>query len=101
MLLISLSSQARSGITRGQLNIVAELFASGDGVPKVRKQVLEARLDLDVADQLERRKIFSVLQITAPMIRSLSTSLEVSKENLVWLEGWTSKQLDVWILGPR
>eukprot|EP00752_Nemacystus_decipiens_P018566 g16645.t1 len=50
--------------TLTEIRIIEELFAIGEGAPPIRAQVLAFRMTLDVADELETRRIYDASQMT-------------------------------------
>lgn len=78
--------------TRAEMRIIEELYAFGDGAPAIRRQVLGARLGLDVADQLEEMGIYDAsamtLQDTRELLKLAAVQLEEEeKEDAVELAG--------------
>lgn len=57
--------------SRAEIRIIEELYAVGDGAPAIRRQVLGARLGLDVADQLEEMGIYDASAMTLQDTREL------------------------------
>lgn len=46
-----------------EIRIIEELYAIGEGAPPIRAQVLAFRMSLDVADELETRRIYDASQV--------------------------------------
>lgn len=65
--------------SRAEVRIVEELYAVGDGAPPIRRQVLGARLGLDVADQLEEMGIYDASSMSVEDTREL---IELATEQL-------------------
>eukprot|EP00903_Cladosiphon_okamuranus_P018216 g16755.t1 len=57
--------------TRAEIRIIEELYSVGEGAPAIRQQVLDARLGLDVADELEDMGIYDATEFTLEDIRIL------------------------------
>eukprot|EP00752_Nemacystus_decipiens_P016983 g15208.t1 len=57
--------------TLTEIRIIEELFAIGEGAPPIRAQVLAFRMTLDVADELETRRIYDASQMTEADRRTL------------------------------
>lgn len=58
--------------SRGEIRIIEELFAVGQGAPLIRQHVLGVRLGLDVAEQLEDMGIYESSALTPSDTRKLS-----------------------------
>ncbi|CAN0246322.1 unnamed protein product, partial [Ectocarpus sp. 12 AP-2014] len=65
--------------SRAEVRIIEELYAVGDGAPPIRRQVLGARLGLDVADQLEEMGIYDASSMSLEDTREL---IELATEQL-------------------
>lgn len=57
--------------TRVEIRIIEELYSFGEGAPPIRQQVLDVRLGLDVADQLEDMGIYDASNLTMEDTRIL------------------------------
>lgn len=65
--------------TRAEIRVIEELYAIGEGAPAIRQQVLNVRLTLDVADQLEDMGIYNASTMTQEDTRRLT---ELATEQL-------------------
>lgn len=62
-------------ITRGHLEFLKVLYASGPGTPAIRKEVMDAGFGLELADELEELHVISSDQLTPTKIKALATTL--------------------------